>query len=47
MRAWRKMSISHRKQVAPFAARVESDADFTTSVVPIGKGEFLAARSIN
>jgi hypothetical protein len=33
------------EEVAPFMAIVRADADFTTSVVPVGKGEFLAIKS--
>ena len=33
-------------QMAPFVALVEADADFATSVVPVGNGEFLAVRAI-
>ena len=38
-------ATSHPEQMAPFVALVKADADFTTSVVPIGKGEFLAVRA--
>jgi hypothetical protein len=30
--------------MAPFVALVEADAEFTTSLVPVGKGEFLAVK---
>jgi predicted O-methyltransferase YrrM len=33
------------EEMAPFIALVCADAAFTTSVVPVGKGEFLAAKS--
>lgn len=32
-------------QLGPFVARVEVDLDFTTCLVPVGNGEFLATRS--
>ncbi len=38
-------ATSHAGQMAPFVALVKSDADFTTSLVPVGNGEFLATRS--
>ena len=38
-------ATSHAQQMAPFVALVKADADFTTSLVPIGKGEFLAVRA--
>jgi hypothetical protein len=31
--------------MAPFVARVKADAGFATSLVPVGKGEFLAVKS--
>jgi predicted O-methyltransferase YrrM len=37
--------LPHPEEVAPFIALVQADADFTTSLVPVGKGEFLAVRS--
>ncbi len=37
-------AISHPEQMAPFVALVEADADFTTSLVPVGNGEFLAVK---
>jgi predicted O-methyltransferase YrrM len=39
-------AISHEEQMAPFVALVEADPEFVTSVVPVGNGEFLAAREI-
>lgn len=33
------------EQLAPFVALVKADVGFTTSVVPVGKGEFLAVKS--
>ena len=36
-------AISHIEQMAPFVALVRADAEFSTSTVPVGKGEFLAA----
>jgi len=38
-------ALSHGEQMAPFKALVEADVEFTTCVVPVGKGEFLATRS--
>jgi predicted O-methyltransferase YrrM len=37
-------AISHREQMAPFAALVTADPLFTTSLVAVGKGEFLAVK---
>jgi predicted O-methyltransferase YrrM len=39
-------ATSHPGEVAPFAARVKADAEFITSLVPVGNGEFLAARAV-
>jgi predicted O-methyltransferase YrrM len=38
-------ATSHAEQLAPFVALVEADPDFTTCLVPVGNGEFLATRS--
>src|SRR4029450_8149110 len=38
-------ATSHREEMAPFLALVEGDADFATSLVPVGKGEFLAVKA--
>ena len=38
-------AISHREEMAPFIAIVQADPDFTTCLVPVGNGEFLATRS--
>ncbi|GAB3378362.1 O-methyltransferase [Azotobacter armeniacus] len=38
-------AISHPEQLAPFVVLVEADPEFTSCLVPIGKGEFLATRS--
>jgi len=32
-------------EIAPFIALVKADADFTTSLVPVGNGEFLAVKA--
>jgi hypothetical protein len=40
-----KPSASHPEQMAPFVALVTADADFTTSLVPVGNGEFLAVKA--
>jgi predicted O-methyltransferase YrrM len=39
-------AISHGAQMAPFVAMVEADNDFTTCLVSVGNGEFLATRSV-
>ncbi|HET9650560.1 MAG TPA: class I SAM-dependent methyltransferase [Usitatibacter sp.] len=36
---------SHREELAPFVAVVNADAGFNTCLVPVGKGEFLAAKA--
>jgi len=38
-------ATSHPEQMAPFVALVKADAEFSTSLVPVGNGEFLAVRS--
>jgi predicted O-methyltransferase YrrM len=38
-------ATSHPEQMAPFVALVKADADFTTSLVPVGNGEFLAVKA--
>jgi predicted O-methyltransferase YrrM len=38
-------ATSHPEQMAPFVGLVTADADFTTSLVPIGNGEFLAVKA--
>ncbi len=40
-------AVSHAGELAPFVNLVESDTNFTTSLVPVGKGEFLATRAQN
>jgi predicted O-methyltransferase YrrM len=37
-------AVSHREQLAPFVALVGADPQFTTAVVPVGNGEFLAVK---
>jgi predicted O-methyltransferase YrrM len=37
-------ATSHAEQMAPFVALVEADAEFVSSLVPVGNGEFLATR---
>jgi predicted O-methyltransferase YrrM len=39
-------AMSHPEQMAPFVALVKADADFTTSLVPVGNGEFLAVKAV-
>jgi predicted O-methyltransferase YrrM len=36
---------SHADQMAPFIALVKADPEFTTSLVPVGNGEFLAVKA--
>ena len=38
-------ATSHPEQVAPFIALVKSDPEFTSCLVPVGKGEFLAVKT--
>jgi predicted O-methyltransferase YrrM len=38
-------ATSHVEEMAPFVARVTSDPEFTTCLVPVGKGEFLAVKA--
>jgi len=38
-------ATSHAGEMAAFVALVKSDADFTTSLVPVGNGEFLAVKA--
>ncbi len=38
-------ATSHPEQMAPFVALVHADAAFTTSLVPVGNGEFLAVKA--
>jgi predicted O-methyltransferase YrrM len=37
-------AISHAHELKTFFAMVEADPEFTTSLVPIGKGEYLAVK---
>jgi predicted O-methyltransferase YrrM len=37
-------AMSHSEQLAPFVALVKADAEFVTSLVPVGNGELLAVR---
>ena len=37
-------ATSHSHELAPLVSVVHSDPEFTTCLVPVGKGEFLAAR---
>jgi predicted O-methyltransferase YrrM len=39
-------ATSHPAEITPFVALVKADAEFITSLVPVGNGEFLAARSV-
>ncbi len=38
-------ATSHVEQMAPFVALLTADAEFTTCLVPVGKGEFLAVKT--
>ena len=38
-------ATSHPGEMTPFVALVSADARFTTSLVPVGNGEFLAVKS--
>lgn len=38
-------ATSHAQEMAGFTAAVRADSDFTTSLVPVGKGEFLAVKA--
>jgi predicted O-methyltransferase YrrM len=39
-------ATSHAEEMAPFVALVKADPRFTTSLVPVGNGEFLATRAL-
>jgi predicted O-methyltransferase YrrM len=39
-------ATSHPEQMEPFVALVSADAEFSTSLVPVGNGEFLAVRNL-
>jgi predicted O-methyltransferase YrrM len=38
-------ATSHPQEMAPFVALVEADTNFTTSLVPVGNGEFMAVKT--
>lgn len=38
-------ATSHAHEMAAFTAAVQADGGFTTSLVPVGKGEFLAVKA--
>ena len=38
-------AISHKEQMKPFVKLVGADKEFTTCLVPVGNGEYLATRS--
>ena len=40
-------ATSHVEQMAPFVALVKGDPAFATSLVPVGNGEFLAAKAFS
>jgi predicted O-methyltransferase YrrM len=37
-------ATSHPQEMAPFVALVKADTSFTTSLVPVGNGEFMAVK---
>jgi predicted O-methyltransferase YrrM len=37
-------ATTHAEEMAPFISMVQADAQFTTCLVPIGKGEFMAVK---
>lgn len=39
-------ATSHTDELAPLVARVKADHEFATSLVPVGKGEFLAVKTL-
>lgn len=39
-------ALSHAEQMAPFTAHVQADSDFSSCLVAVGKGEFVAVQSI-
>jgi len=39
-------ATSHAQEMAPFVDLVKADAEFATSLVPVGNGEFLAVRAV-
>ena len=40
-------ATSHAEQMAPFVALVKADPNFASCLVPVGKGEFLAAKTLS
>jgi predicted O-methyltransferase YrrM len=38
-------ATSHPQEMADFTAAVSADSGFATSLVPVGKGEFLAVKA--
>jgi len=39
-------AVSHREELVPFVALVNADTEFSTCLVGVGNGEFLAVRGI-
>ncbi len=39
-------ATSHVEEMASFVALVKADTSFTTSLVPVGNGEFLAVKTL-
>lgn len=39
-------AISHAEEMAPFADLVNADPAFVTCIIPVGKGELLATRTV-
>lgn len=40
-------AVSHVEQMMPFTALVKADPLFSTSLVPVGNGEFLAVKAVS
>jgi predicted O-methyltransferase YrrM len=40
-------ALSHVEEMTPFVALVKADTLFATSLVPVGKGEFLAVKALS
>jgi len=38
-------ATSHPEEMAPFVAIIKADTSFTTSLVPVGNGEFMAVKA--
>jgi predicted O-methyltransferase YrrM len=40
-------ATSHPEQIAPFIALVRADSQFSSSLVPVGNGQFLAVKALS